>query len=88
MCVLSRSQFNSLYGTEEVKRDTKSLDFGQQHTRTKDDLITYLCLGMAIGHFLSGGTSNIERGARASIELISILIFDLLRRAVSTLTFD
>ena len=55
VCVLSRSQFNSLYGTEEIKRDTKSLDLGQQHTRTKDDLITYLCLGMAIGHFLSGG---------------------------------
>ena len=26
VCVFSRSQFNSLYGTEEVKRDTKSLD--------------------------------------------------------------
>ena len=88
--VLSRSQFNSpfLFGTEKVRRDTKSLDLGQQHTGTKDDLITYLCLGMAIGHFLSGGTSNIERGAWALIDLTSILIFDWLRRTVSTLTFD
>ena len=49
-------------GTEEVKRDTKSLDFGQQqqHIGMKDNIMTYLCLGMAIGHFLLGGTSNNE----------------------------
>ena len=62
-----------MIGTEEVKRDTKSLDSGQQHTGTKDDLITYLCLGMAIGHFLSGGTSNIEGGASNSRGIISLL---------------
>ena len=52
VCVFSRSQFNSLYGTEEVKRDTKSLDLGQQHTGMKDDLITYLCLGRPLVIFL------------------------------------
>jgi len=39
-----------LFGTEEVERDTKSLDFGQQHTRIKDNMITQLSLGTAIGH--------------------------------------
>ena len=60
LCVSpSRSQFNSiLFGTEEVERDTKSLDFGQQHTRIKDNMITQLSLGTAIGHFIMGGDSN------------------------------
>ena len=54
----SRSQFNSiLFGTEEIERDTKSLDFGQQHTRIKDNMITQLSLGTAIGQFILGGDS-------------------------------
>ena len=58
--VLSRSQFNSpfLFGTEKVRRDTKSLDFGQQHTRRKDNLTTYLSLGIAIGHSILARDSN------------------------------
>ena len=38
----------------------------------KDDLITYLCLGMAIDHLFLGGTSNIEGGASNSRGIISL----------------
>ena len=62
MCVLSRSQFNSLYDTEEMNRDTKSLDFGQQHTGLRDNIITYLSLWIAIGHFILGGGVGTSEG--------------------------
>ena len=64
MCESSQGLNSKVFsvGTEEVKRDTKSLDFGQQHTGMKDNIMTYLCLGMAIGHFL-GGHSYLTRVA-------------------------